>query len=77
MLRNLISEKATEHASKNWNILERANEHDNAHDDFIAGASWLSRTFLEEAIQLLLRGQKTAEGSLALDIENFLKKVRN
>ena len=40
-LREKILQQGSTYASENWNVHEKPNEHDNAHDDFIAGALWL------------------------------------
>lgn len=39
-LREKILQQGSTYASENWNVHEKPNEHDNAHDDFIAGALW-------------------------------------
>lgn len=40
-LREKILQQGSTYASENWDAHEKPNEHDNAHDDFIAGALWL------------------------------------
>ena len=40
-LREKIFQQGSEYASKEWNVHESPNEHDRAHDDFIAGALWV------------------------------------
>lgn len=40
MNKEKILEQGSKYANENWNVDDNPNEHDNAHDDFIAGALW-------------------------------------
>jgi len=36
-----IFEQGSKYANENWNVIGKPNEHDNAREDFIAGALWV------------------------------------
>ena len=41
MNKETIFEQGSKYANENWNATDKPNEHDNAREDFIAGALWV------------------------------------